>query len=317
MLLKSLKTLLGFSLLGFVGVWIGCSSDASPVAPQAAGKTHLTLTSSTDSDGDGIPDADSTQTADSDGDGIPDADSTTYITFADPNLTAAVWEALGWPVPTTRLITAADMDSLTTLNANGRGITSLVGLEHATNLDTLNLGGNQITDLSPLAGLTNLKQLLLASNQITDLSPLAGLTNLKELRMRRNKYSDLSPLSGLINLTKLGIGINDNLDGDLSDLRGLTKLEWLKVNAMGIDNDDLSSFFTEDHLTKLEWLDLSGNPITNIEPLICLPELKWLWLRFRVGDDSNQISENDVHLRYLIDTGVGVGWTHGSFVTAD
>ena len=300
MLSKSLKTLLGFSLLGFVAVWMGCSSDTSPVAPQAAGKTHLTLTSSTDSDGDGIPDADSTPT---------------YVTFADSSLERAVRTALGALVggdptssltdPTVPPLRPTDLATLTKLYASGRGITSLVGLEHATNLDTLHLSGNSITDLSPLAGLTNLKQLFLIRSGIADVTPLSGLINLEELRLYANyKIPDVSPLAGLTNLKKLGVGGNP-LDGDLSPLTGLTKLEWLKVNGIGLTDAKLSSFFKEDHLTKLEWLNVSGNPISDLSPLTCLPKLDKLFLRNLV---PNRIDTTNVHLSYLIDKGVTVEW---------
>ena len=303
MLSKSLKTLLGFSLLGFVAVWMGCSSDTSPVAPQAAGKTHLTLTSSTDSDGDGIPDADS------DGDGIPDADSTTYITFADPNLTAAVWEALGWPVPTTRLITAADTDSLTTLNANGRGIKSLVGLEHATNLDTLHLYNNKITDVSPLASLTNLKRLNLRANKITDVSPLASLTNLETLILYANGISDVTPLAGLTNLETLHVTGNP-LRGNVRPLAGLTNLERLKVNDTGIRDSGLSTLAAS--LTNLTYLDLSSNTISDLSPVTCLPNLERLRMR-NVNDGSGPgnkyvATTSNIHIRYLIDKGVTIIW---------
>ena len=39
---KSFKSLLGLSLLAFFAVWMGCSSDSSPVAPYSASKTHDT-----------------------------------------------------------------------------------------------------------------------------------------------------------------------------------------------------------------------------------------------------------------------------------
>ncbi len=313
MLLKSLKTLLGFSLLGFVvGVWIGCSSDASPVAPQPAGKTHLTLTSPTDSDGDGIPDADSTQTADSDGDGIPDADSTqtadsdgdgipdtdstpTYVTFADTSLERAVGEALVealiFPqVPTS--ITVANMRSLTVLKANWRDIKSLAGLEYATNLDTLNLGGNSITALTPLSSLTNLKWLMMERNNITDVSPLSSLTNLEELYLYMNKISDVSPLASLTNLTRLMIGENEGIS-DMSPLASLPKLKWLKMRGAGIDDAELQTF---EGLTNLTFLSLNGSPFTDIEPLTCLPNLEIL--RLVKVHNLNDVSKN-TYIPYL------------------
>ena len=313
MLLKSLKTLLGFGLLGFVGVWIGCSSDASPVAPHPAGKTHLTLTSPTDSDGDGIPDADSTQTdADADGDGIPDADSTqTYVTFADSSLERAVGEALVgafiFPqVPTRGSITVANMRRLTKLEANSRGIKSLTGLENAVNLDTLYLEGNSITDLNPLASLTKLKRLVLVRNSIADVSPLGNLTNLEELRLYINSITDVTPLTNLTNLKKLGVGANE-FGGDLSLFSSLTNLEWLKVNDTGVtDVSPLTS------LTKLKWLNLSSNRISDLSPLTCLPELETLRLRnaFTDADDGQRtrIGETNHHIIYLKAEGVTIQW---------
>ena len=69
------------------------------------------------------------------------------VFFADPNLEAAVREAL--PKPEGQL-TVADVESLTTLDASNRGIRLLGGLEYAVNLTTLNLSRNLITDLGPL-----------------------------------------------------------------------------------------------------------------------------------------------------------------------
>ena len=337
MLLKSLKTLLGFGLLGFVGVWIGCSSDASPVAPHPAGKTHLTLTSPTDSDGDGIPDADSTQTdADSDGDGIPDADSTqTYVTFADSSLERAVGEALVaafiFPqVPARGSITVANMRRLTTLDASGRGITSLAGLDYATNLDTLNLRENSITDVSPLSSLTNLKWLSLRENSITALGPLSSLTNLKWLNLRENRITDISPLAGLTglkhldlyinpltgldplaaltNLEGLAIGNND-LDGDIGPVASLTGLKWLKINAFGLRDSELKTLAHA--LTDLEDLNISANGhLTDFEPLTCLTKLKVLQMRsmarlFEINAEGNRVPKpKQIHLLYLEKRGV-------------
>ncbi|HBA65222.1 MAG TPA: hypothetical protein DCZ48_03415, partial [Methylococcaceae bacterium] len=51
-------------------------------------------------------------------------------------------------------INHGEMAQLTTLNADGLGISDLTGLEAAINLANLDLRNNQITDISPLDGLT-------------------------------------------------------------------------------------------------------------------------------------------------------------------
>ena len=299
MLLKSLKTLLGFSLLGFVGVWMGCSSDTSPVAPQAAGKTHLTSQD---------PVVDLSQ---------PDDPTTTPVAFADSNLKAAVGEALmaalnrpSVPIP----ITVAQMDSLTTLNASGRGIQSLTGLDYATNLDTLDLsrnkitdvsllgyltnleslslGVNSITDLTPLSSLTNLELLSLSVNSITDLTPLSSLTNLEELYLYMNKISDVSPLASLTKLRRLMIGENEGIS-DVSPLASLPNLTWLKMRGAGIDDAELQTF---EGLTNLTFLSLNGSPFTDIEPLTCLPNLEIL--RLVKVHNLNDVSKN-TYIPYL------------------
>ncbi len=313
---KSLKTLLGFALLGFVGVWMGCSSDTSPVAPQAAGKTHLTAQD---------PVVDLSE---------PDDPTTTPVAFADSNLKAAVGEALmaalnipSVPIP----ITVAQMDSLTTLNARDRGIQSLTGLDYATNLDTLDLGGNQITDVSLLGYLTKLEWLSLSGNSITDLSPLTSLTKLEVLNLNFNTISDLSPLTSLTKLESLHLYANsisdvsplanltnlkrltvtgNPLEGKVTPLASLTKLTWLKLNDTGIRDSGLSTLAAS--LTKLTFLDLSSNTISDLSPLTCLPNLERLGMR-KVNDGSGPgnkyvATTSNIHIRYLIDRGVTINW---------
>ena len=235
-LLKSIKTLLGFVLLGIAGAWMGCS-DSAPVASRPAGKATCALCeflgdeTYTAADGLAAPaSTDTTQTqaeADStQADADADADSTqsAAIEFADANLEAAVREALDRP---SGPLTAADLATLTVLNANGRGIQSLAGLEHATALQELALRRNEITDVSPLASLTNLQRLSLWGNEVEDVSPLASLTNLQRLSLWGNAITDVSPLASLTNLQWLQLG--DNAIADISPLASLTNLKWLSV----------------------------------------------------------------------------------------
>ena len=74
------------------------------------------------------------------------------VDIPDPNLRAAVEKALGKASGAT--ITAADMTSLTRLEAPEAGISNLTGLESATNLTFLNFWKNSISDISRVAGLT-------------------------------------------------------------------------------------------------------------------------------------------------------------------
>lgn len=153
------------------------------------------------------------------------------VVFDDPNLEAAVKAALG--VPADVPIIESDMLRLTSLNAEGLGITDLTGLEFATNLTSLNLGSNNITDLSPLASLENLQNLWLPNNGASDLSPLSGLAHLRHLNLASNEVFNLAPLANLAQLETLEL--SSNQVSDLNPLAGLASL-W----HLGLDHNQVS-----------------------------------------------------------------------------
>ena len=235
----------------------------------------------------------------------PERSPGTVVHIPDPNLRAAIAEALG-KNPNAQ-ITVEEMERLgPDLDARNRSIRDLTGLQFATNLIRLNLRDNQISDLSPLAGLINLRELRLDHNftGISDLSPLAGLINLEILDfsfdtvsdlsllplagMTRLKYlhftdcnvSDLSSLAGLVNLESLGF--NRNNVSDLSPLAGLVNLKF--IGTWGHAISDLSALAG---LTKLEEINFCGGNISDISPLAGLTGLKELYI---AGEKVSDIS---------------------------
>ena len=270
---KSLKNLLGLvSLLAFFGVWIGCSSESSPVSPSAS----KALTD----DGTG-----STATTDPTID-----DPLAAIPIPDDSLRAAIVRAVSRINDATITITRLDLETLETFSAGGKGITSLVGLEHATNLKSLYLKVNDVADLSPLANLTKLEVLNLENNLIpqTGYSPLANLTKLTSLRIGGHRNGRIS---------------SDSLEAVVENMRDLSDL---KVNTMGLT--DIS--FLE-KLTKLASLNLNSNlGITNFKPLTCLKNLVDLRVQniravydLPTGHDRHiqAATGHDRHIQYLID----------------
>ena len=287
---KSLKNLLGLSLLAFFGVWIGCSSESSPVSPSNKAVT----------DDDGSATSTATFTV------SPD------VVFGDTKLRDAVMLKLGLHAPV--VPTEADMLDLTVLKATGKGITNLRGLEHATNLDTLLLGSNSITNVDSLAGLTGLVWLDLSRNKIKDATPLAGLRDLVSLDLYRNSFGGGHSVSSLYRLRKLKrFGIGDGQFGsDIVNplLANMPDLEWLKVNGTNLTNLDFLV-----GLTKLEWLNISNNgKITNLKPLTCLPSLETLIVRrmdaliFRTSAAGAQVFTRHIH--YLSENGVTVEYAY-------
>jgi len=65
----------------------------------------------------------------------------------------------------------SDLEGLTCLNANGRSIADLTGLEYVTDLTYLNLYNDQISDISPLvdnSGLGDGDEIDLRDNPLSD-----------------------------------------------------------------------------------------------------------------------------------------------------
>lgn len=111
------------------------------------------------------------------------------VTFADPNLEAAIREAidvLEYPVY------VSDLAGLTSLSASGRNISNFTGLEHCIDLTQLDLSHNQIGDIAPLASLIDLTYLQLDLNQIGNINPLVqneGLGEGDTVHLRGNPLS--------------------------------------------------------------------------------------------------------------------------------
>jgi Leucine-rich repeat (LRR) protein len=166
------------------------------------------------------------------------------VTFPDAYLEIAIREAIGKPVGP---ISTPDLESLTVLDASGRGINDISVLAGLINLQELYLWDNKISDISALA-IFNLQKLYLWDNNISDISPLAGLSNLQELYLWDNKISDISALAGLSRLQELHL-YNNNIS-DISSL---------------VENSGLSAGDT---------VNLGGNPLNTTSLNDYIPQLR-------------------------------------------
>lgn len=216
------------------------------------------------------------------------------ITIPDVNLRAVIEDSLN--KARGEAITAAEMATLTRLEAPNSRIRDLTGIEYATELTVLNLGyvlvngnrinSNDISDISPLAGLIKLTELNLFRNTIADISSLSSLTELSVLDLSGNSYiSDISPLSGLTKMRTLHFYTNDI--SNLSPLSGMTELRWLDVsNNLIWDISPLSS------LTELGGVALNNNAVSDISPLSGLTRLKRVHSRDCDVSDLSPLVEN-------------------------
>jgi Leucine-rich repeat (LRR) protein len=157
-------------------------------------------------------------------------------------------------------------------------ITSLGGLEHATNLAAIYLDGGGISDLSPLANLSRLTKLRIGDNELSDLSPLRALTSLTELQVANNQVSDLAPLSSLTGLTYLEVCANKITD--VSPVSSLTNLA-----DLSLCQNQISEISPLSLLVNLKRLRLDYNQIKDIAPLSALVSLIALDL------DNNEIED--------------------------
>ena len=185
------------------------------------------------------------------------------VVFSDPNLEEAIRDELGKPRGP---ITAKDLAELIELDASGRGIRDLSGIERCINLRRLWLSGNEVEDIRPLGALTNLEELYLDDNRIGDIAPLGNLTELREMDLGDNLIEDVGSLKRLTNLRKLYL-YNNSIE-DVAPLAGLFGLKVLELS-----NNRISDIGPLANLTNLGALYLDDNLVQDISPLANLRKI--------------------------------------------
>lgn len=94
--------------------------------------------------------------------GADAATSRERVDVTDAALRQAINEALGRDA--LDQLNRGELSQLTSLDISNRGVSSLNGLQYASNLNTLNAANNAISDTSPIAGLSNLTNKDLTGN---------------------------------------------------------------------------------------------------------------------------------------------------------
>ncbi|MCG1021384.1 leucine-rich repeat domain-containing protein [Sutcliffiella horikoshii] len=152
------------------------------------------------------------------------------ITIEDENLEQAIRDVLGIHQ---RDLTTGDMLGLEYLNAPGYNITSLEGMQYASNLIHLNVAHNNITDITQLKDLTKLTNLTLWNNKISDISSLENMTNLTYLDLDTNNISDITPMENMLGLEILWL--KDNPITEISLLVKFESLQNLYMTGISVD----------------------------------------------------------------------------------
>jgi uncharacterized repeat protein (TIGR01451 family) len=208
------------------------------------------------------------------------------VVFPDANLAAAIREAL--EIAPDQPITCEALAELTTLNASGRRIQSLVGLQFAFSLRNLDVSRNRIRSLVPIADLTALEEVDAAFNLISETGLLANLNNLRRLDLAHNLVGDLSGLGDPI-LPAAGRGFRAHHLGSLEELdlsynrlenlnplSGLSSLRRLNLER----NGSLSGLEPLQSMVNLQELIAGYNAISDLTPLSSLQQLGILFLPF-------------------------------------
>jgi len=213
----------------------------------------------------------------------------TEIQFRDQALDNAIREALRSDITQTGLTT------LKRLDADGKGICSLSGLERATNLAHLSLMDNEIESISEIAGLIQLVTLRLRGNPFVDLSPLTRLAQLRELCLGGFWVNEDV---GVLTLEAYG----PVWGPAIINIAPLARLQ--KLSTLEISHHQLRDISPLANLTGLTRLALDGHngggPIKNYAPLSLLSQLVHLSLVSNRFKSTDLAALNELkHLRHI------------------
>lgn len=205
-------------------------------------------------------------------------DNTFAECFADPKLAQAVADGEQEVAPTTGNVGLpigpyVNKDGVT-VNAAGRGIEDLKGLEAFSRIQTLDLSGNPIDNdhSSALKDLVDLRSLDLSRTRLNgSLLQIGSKDKLESLKInadttKKYQLSDISAIGSFGRLTNLELE-NQNIS-DTTPLKGLSLLSLLDLsNNKIVDVSPLAS------LTNLKTLNVSNNQIKDVLPLTGLTSL--------------------------------------------
>lgn len=125
------------------------------------------------------------------------------VTFEDPNLEMVIREIV---VKREGELTKSEVERIHRIDASGRDIKNLGGIEHLTNLRNLDLDNNHISDASLLKNLPSLRILKIYNNNLTELD-LSDCSNLEQLWCHHNQLTSLD-VSGCTELNRLNCSSN-------------------------------------------------------------------------------------------------------------
>lgn len=191
--------------------------------------------------------------------------------FPDKGLEAAVRHEVFAKRYNTEALTKEDVKNISQVQAKGKAIKSLEGMQHCVSVQQIDFENNEIADLKPLSELKLIQSINLAGNKIESIEPLAGLSRVQYLELSRNSVSDIYPLSNMSNMRSLYL--SENKIEKIDVIKALPKVWTLYLAA-----NPIKDFAPIGEMKWLTSLDLKGCGVTDLSFLKPLTELNYLML---------------------------------------
>ncbi|EDH3593760.1 hypothetical protein GCV60_10475 [Listeria monocytogenes] len=182
------------------------------------------------------------------------------VIFPDAALAEIIRDTLG-KSSVDDVVTQAELDTITQINGQRKGIVDISGVETLTSAGWLTFNYNEISDLSPVKDLKKLYNLQLGDCGISDISSLSNLKTLTHLYLSDNNISDISPLANLTGLVSLTLQNNE-----ISDISSLSKI--VRIDLLDLRNNQISDVSPLRNLKQLLNVSIANQSLT-------LPSVKW------------------------------------------
>jgi hypothetical protein len=220
---------------------------------------------------------------------VPPTIDTSLVQYLATQNKLSTWLSLplGDYTDFTPLLKFRDLEYLKIDNPLLTDIDNISVLSELKKLKSLIIWSEKITNIRALSDFTDISELNLSLGYYANASEFLSMSNLEKLSFRPVSSEAIGNIAKLTNLKYLHLAIEDR-ETDFSPLHHLTNLTELSIQAEGDDCEiDLLGF---EKLYNLEIVRLNNFIIINIQPLIHLPHLRLVDMRF------SEISEENIKL---------------------
>lgn len=222
------------------------------------------------------------------------------VSFEDVALKNAIINA-GYDTNNDGNLSLSEMEAIYGLDLSNLGITSVAGLEYATNLKYIDLSNNNLTGIDSLYACTRLQYVNISTNSITDISALANADEMFILVADNNNISDISALEGNVSLVSISFAQNN-----IEDITAISGIDSLR--SVDLSGNKIADINTLTALSYLNYIYLADNDIESLSALNGLDYLFYINVelnRLDLVDDSENVAIIDALISNGADVVVG------------